>query len=95
MQTHTETRRIKVESFQYDYNTPSKSLLRIKGRWLTALGFTPGSSVELTAVSPGVLEIRLCTPSQLRSEDFTNLIDRLTVATVKAADGLTLNGGAI
>jgi len=59
-------------------------LIRIKGRWLSRLGFPPGSAVELTAVSPGVLEIRLCAPPQLRAADFTATIDRLTEAARRA-----------
>jgi len=55
-------RKLKVEEFNPhgDYRkTGSASMIRIKGRWLQRLGFPAGSSVELTAISPGVLEIRL------------------------------------
>lgn len=53
------------------------SMIRLKGRWLRRLGFPPGASVELTAVSPGVLEIRLCVPPRA-DEQFTTVVAALT-----------------
>lgn len=77
-------RKLAVEPFDDGINKISKSMLRIKGAWLTKAGFPPRSSVELTVCSPGVIEIRLCAPPQLRGEDFHNILDRLTEATAKA-----------
>jgi hypothetical protein len=55
-------RTLKVESFNdgAKYQAPSASIIRLKGQWLHKLGFDAGLSVELNAISPGVLEIRLC-----------------------------------
>jgi hypothetical protein len=56
------TRKLKVEAFR-PVARENGSTIRLKGQWLKRLGFAPGSSVELTAVGPGVLEIRLCSPA--------------------------------
>jgi hypothetical protein len=32
--------------------------IRIMGRWLERAGFSPGSRVQVTCVSPGVIELR-------------------------------------
>lgn len=55
-------RRLAVEQFSdgAQFKAPIASLIRLKGQWLTKLGFPPGQQVELKAVSRGVLEIRLC-----------------------------------
>jgi hypothetical protein len=56
------SRKLKVEYF----NPTGKlrlnpaSIIRLKGQWLSRLGFGSGQYVELTAIPPGVLEIRLC-----------------------------------
>jgi len=61
-------RKLKIETMgdasrQYRHAPPVT--IRLKGQWLRQLGFEPGRSVELTAISPGVLEIRLCgTPKE-------------------------------
>lgn len=54
-------RRLKIEEQGTRY-TPAKrpAMIRLKGQWLRAAGFAPGASVELTVISPGVIEIRLC-----------------------------------
>jgi hypothetical protein len=78
-----ETRRLQVEAFGRAKDNP-KSLLRIKGRWLRQAGFPPRAHVDLTVITPGVMEIRLCSPPQLLSEGFTNCIDLLTRATARA-----------
>jgi len=76
-------RKLKIEPFdpQGDYGKTAHSQIRIKGQWLTAAGFPPGASVEPTVCSPGVIELRLCAPPQLRAKDFTAMLDRLTAAT--------------
>ena len=55
-------RKLKVEHGPGIYSRPARagSMIRLKGQWLRRLGFPPGAAVELLAVSPGVLEIRLC-----------------------------------
>ena len=45
--------------------------LRFRGKWLTAAGFHPGMSVEVTTLSPGVMELRVVSPAEFRAEDFT------------------------
>ena len=54
------TRKIKIEEHGASFGRDGGSTIRLKGKWLRQLGFSPKSFVELTAVSPGVLEIRLC-----------------------------------
>lgn len=59
-----KTRKLKIESSAdatRKYRTCKPSVIRLKGQWLAQAGFPPGQSVELTAISPGVIEIRLCT----------------------------------
>ena len=56
-------RKLKIEadsdcSKRYKHCPPSK--VRLKGQWLRRLGFEPGQYVELTVISRGVLELRLC-----------------------------------
>lgn len=74
-------RKLHVEEYGTGWRKVTKSMIRIKGKWLTLAGFPPGAAVELTVCSPGVIEIRLCAPPQLRSKDFTTLLERLTKAT--------------
>lgn len=33
--------------------------VRLKGKWLQAAGFSPGTQIALTVCSPGVIELRL------------------------------------
>lgn len=75
---------MKIEE-RAEYGKTASSQIRIKGQWLTKAGFPPGAAVELTVCSPGVIELRLCAPPQLRGQDFTTLLDRLTAATASAA----------
>ena len=53
-------RKLKIEEHGGGYGRTAASTIRLKGQWLRKLGFAPGASVELAAISPGVLEIRLC-----------------------------------
>ena len=53
-------RKLKIEEFGGGFGKDSGSTIRVKGKWLKRLGFHPKAYVELTAISPGVLEIRLC-----------------------------------
>ena len=34
--------------------------VRLCGKWLQAAGFAPGTHLDLTVVSPGVIELRVC-----------------------------------
>lgn len=77
-------RKLTVEPFgkthgMYNGYDCDGSTIRLKGQWLRRLGFEPGLTVELTAVSPGVLEIRLCgTPAP--TESFQIMAHRLDIA---------------
>jgi hypothetical protein len=50
-------RTLAVEQFSdgAQFKAPIASMIRLKGQWLTKLGFPPGQQVELKAVSRGVL----------------------------------------
>ena len=63
MKTNIMKRKLKIESMgdsARKYRHAPPVTIRLKGQWLRMLGFEAGKSVELTAISPGVLEIRLC-----------------------------------
>jgi len=47
-------------SFQVEKRVP---LVRLKGHWLKAAGFTAGKRVTVTCLSPGVMELRAETVS--------------------------------
>jgi len=47
-------------SFQVEQRVP---LVRLKGHWLKAAGFTAGKRVTVTCLSPGVMELRAETVS--------------------------------
>ena len=44
---------------------PSASLLRLKGCWLKEAGFHADDQVKVTNLSPGVIELRVCSPVQI------------------------------
>jgi hypothetical protein len=65
-------RKIKIEEHGDSYaKGGTMPKVRLKGRWLQAAGFNPGAHIELTVISPGVIELRVCGPVQLKAEDFT------------------------
>lgn len=51
------TRKLKVEPHGEMFCGATGSKLRLKGKWLAELGFLPGQHIELTVVSPGVLQL--------------------------------------
>lgn len=57
------------------------SEIQIRGKWLTRAGFPPGTSVLLTVISPGVVEIRLNAPRAALGETFggtlAGVVDKL------------------
>ena len=62
-------RKLKVEEFnpRGNYRTVgTASTLRLKGKWLQQAGFPAGATVELTAISPGVIEIRIHPVSEVK-----------------------------
>lgn len=50
------------------------SHLRFRGKWLAAAGFHPGMTVEVTTISPGVMELRVVDAAQFSAADFTAAI---------------------
>jgi hypothetical protein len=64
-------RKLKIEDFRADYRAKPASIIRLKGQWLRAAGFHPGATIELHAISPGVIEIRVCGPAGLTGESFS------------------------
>ena len=59
-------RRLKIEeqhqdNGRADYLRRSRRVpaVRLKGKWLQAAGFPPGQHLELTVISPGVIELRV------------------------------------
>ena len=59
-------RKLKIESqvqdngrADYQRKTRRVSVVRLKGKWLQAAGFPPGQHLELTVISPGVIELRV------------------------------------
>src|ERR1035441_3644045 len=53
-------------------STHAGAHLRFRGQWLREAGFHPGAAVILTSPSPGVIELRVAGPAQLRALDFTD-----------------------
>ena len=51
-------RRIKIEACGDFWKGSIKPKIRLTGRWLERAGFPPGQNVNVTFISPGVLELR-------------------------------------
>ncbi len=52
-------RRLKVEPMGESYNQPvTKTMIRLKGRWLKEAGFDPGRQIEVICERPGRLILR-------------------------------------
>ena len=60
------------------------SELRFRGQWLKRAGFHPGAAVTLTSPSPGVIELRVTGPAQLRAQDFTDACAALDSANARS-----------
>lgn len=57
------------------YGSRTVPRVRLRGKWLQAAGFNPGAHLELTVVSTGVIELRVCGPVQLKAKDWQNPAD--------------------
>lgn len=55
-------RKLKIEADGDFWRGLTKPKIRLMGRWLERAGFSPGSYVEVTCVSPGILELRTSNP---------------------------------
>ena len=51
-------RRLKIEADGDRWKKLIKPKIRLTGRWLERAGFKPGHHVQVTCVSPGVIELR-------------------------------------
>ncbi|MEW6305065.1 MAG: SymE family type I addiction module toxin [Verrucomicrobiota bacterium] len=51
-------RRLKIEAVGDFWKGLIKPKIRLMGHWLEQAGFKPGSRVQVTCVSPGVIELR-------------------------------------
>jgi len=72
----TPTRTLAIEDFNPNgrFNQDSvASLIRLKGCWLRQAGFHPGAQVQVQNPSPGVIELRVCSPVQIDASYFTGL----------------------
>ncbi len=59
-------RKLKVEEHGTNYRASRRtSQVRLKGRWLVDAGFPSGTTVLVTVISPGVIELRLNSPGLL------------------------------
>ena len=56
--TTKTVRRLKIEEQGDAWRGRIKPKIRLIGRWLEQAGFQPGSHVQITCVSPGILELR-------------------------------------
>ena len=73
---NSPTRTLTIEDFNPAgrvHQTSSASLIRLKGCWLKQAGFHPGAQVAVSNPSPGVLELRVCSPVQIDASYFTAL----------------------
>jgi hypothetical protein len=51
-------RRLKIEAVGEFWRGLIKPKIRLTGHWLERAGFKPGTHVQVTCVSPGVIELR-------------------------------------
>ena len=57
IELHHPSRTLKIEP-EGDFWKGIKPKIRIMGYWLARAGFKPGDRVQVTCVSPGVIELR-------------------------------------
>lgn len=70
----TPTRNLTIEDFNPNgrlSQTSAASLIRLKGCWLKQAGFHSGAQVAVNNPSPGVIELRVCSPVQIGASYFT------------------------
>jgi len=76
---NTPTRNLTIEDFNPNgrfRRLSSASLIRLKGCWLKQAGFHAGAQVKVSNPSPGVLELRVCSPVQI-DDSFVTTIHQL------------------
>ena len=68
------TRTLTIEDFNPTgrlCRVSAASLIRLKGCWLKQAGFHSGAQVTVNNPSPGVIELRVCSPVQIAPSYFT------------------------
>ncbi|MSU58996.1 MAG: type I addiction module toxin, SymE family [Pedosphaera sp.] len=71
---NTSPRILSIEDFNPNgrhNRTSTASLVRLKGGWLKQAGFHSGAQVTVNNPSPGVIELRVCSPVQIDATYFT------------------------
>ena len=58
IEPHPSVRTLKIEAEGDFWNGLTKPKIRLMGRWLERAGFTPGSRVQVTSITLGVIELR-------------------------------------
>jgi len=71
-------RNLTIEDFNPNgrFGCSSATLLRLKGCWLYDAGFHAGDRVMIKSISPGVIEVRICSSVPV-DPTFVNAINRL------------------
>ena len=79
-------RRLKIEEMGDPWRRKTIAAIRLKGKWLREVGFSPGSHALVTVLSPGVLELRVaqCEAAEARAERLA-VQARLDAAIVRAS----------
>ncbi|HMP84031.1 MAG TPA: SymE family type I addiction module toxin [Verrucomicrobiota bacterium] len=68
----TPTRTLTIEVFNPKLRKTSQaSLIRLKGHWLKQAGFHSGARVNVNNPSPGIIELRVCSPVEIDASYFT------------------------
>ena len=71
---NTPTRTLTIEDFNPNGRVrpdSTASLIRLKGCWLKQAGFHAGAQITVVNSSPGVLELRVCSPVRIHASFFT------------------------
>jgi hypothetical protein len=66
------TRTLKIENRGDSFHRETIPAIRLKGKWLHAMGFLPGNHVQVEVTAPGVMTLRMVQP--LDAADFQNAI---------------------
>ena len=76
---NTPPRTLTIEDFNPNgrfRRVSTASLIRLKGCWLKTAGFHVGARIKVNNPSPGVLELRVCSPVQVDAS-FVAVINQL------------------
>ena len=70
-------RTLKIEERGDYFAKKTTPVVRLKGRWLQAAGFPAGRHLQLTVISPGVIELRVMRMARAPSPEFQMAAMRL------------------